>query len=194
MPIPVLSPAASASTSNSASEAIGTGTDEGTDDSGITGGTTGGTTGGPGSAADTADPITTVTVEDPAVPLGTVAADERPAAVTRINDQIIPLAAAGGMEDRLLPADEEAPLPFTITENEEDLIRINDEEVPLAVMNEEEEASEELTEIEDVETAMTGAPTGIWWSWIPVIGAAASAVDGYRRNKRSKKEQSDTKQ
>ena len=88
---------------------------------------------------------------------------------------------------------EETFLPFTVTDSEDELTQIIDEEVPLAVLDEEDEAVEELTEIEDEEVALAGAPMSrIWWSWIPVIGAAASTVDGYRRNRKNKKESGDS--
>ncbi len=86
-------------------------------------------------------------------------------------------------------------LPFTVTDSEDELTQIIDEEVPLvAVLDEEDEAVEELTEIEDEEVALAGAPMSrIWWSWIPVIGAAASTVDGYfAGTERIKKESGDS--
>ncbi|MDE7353922.1 MAG: hypothetical protein K2O06_12890 [Acetatifactor sp.] len=89
-------------------------------------------------------------------------------------------------------ADEDEESTDPVTEEEEELAQIDDEEVPLAVIDEE-AADEEPVEIEDeVVPLAASASTGtIWWSWIPVIGAIASTVDGYRKNKRNPKESDD---
>ncbi len=156
------SASASTSISNSTSEAVGTGdgdTGAGED-----------VADGPGNAAaDTAEPAGTVTIDDEEVPLG-AARDMENTPQADADDE-----------------DEESTDP--VTEEEEELAQIDDEEVPLAVIDEE-AADEEPVEIDDeVVPLAASASTGtIWWSWIPVIGAIASTVDGYRKNKRKPKE------
>ena len=150
-----------------------------------------------GPAADTAAPVDTVTVDDPAVPT-TIPTD-----VTQIDDPIVPLAAVDNVVNLPQANREETILPFTVDDNEEELIQIDDEEVPLAaidneevplaVIDEEEENEEELVEIEDAEVALAGASAKVWWSWIPVIGAVASTVDGYRKTRKNKNESGDSK-
>lgn len=67
----------------------------------------------------------------------------------------------------------------------DDLAGIDDEEVPLAVIDDEEEPV-----IQEEEVPLAGIPEAlnVNWSWIPVIGAVASTVDGYRRNRKNKKD------
>ena len=118
-----------------------------------------------------------------------------PTAVTQIEEQIIPLAATGNAG---LPevGDEETIIPLAEENGEEqELIEIDDEEVPLAVVDDEEEAEEELVEIEDEEVALAAGAVAekVWWSWIPFIAVAASITDGYRRSRKNKKELSDGK-
>ena len=75
-------------------------------------------------------------------------------------------------------------------------MQIDDNEVPLAVVDADEDAQNDgLSEIEDEETPLANAALaeGVWWSWIPVVGAVASVVEGYRRNKKSKEESGDTR-
>ena len=117
-----------------------------------------------------------------------------PATATRIDDGIIPLVATDN-EGILQQVDNEEPIMPLTEENEEELIQIDDEEVPLAVVDDEEEAGEELVEIEDEEVALASgaAVQEVWWSWIPFIGAAASIADGYRRSRKNKKESGDGK-
>ena len=73
---------------------------------------------------------------------------------------------------------------------ENDLIQIDDEEVPLAVVEDDEPTDLVEVEDEDVPLAIPEAQEAgrLWWSWIPVIGAVASAVEGYRQNKKAKEE------
>ena len=89
-------------------------------------------------------------------------------------------------------------------------IDIEEEDIPLAVVDDEKEddddnAGEEKestgteTEIEiEEEDLPLVAPVAeaagrIWWSWIPVVGAVASAVETYRQNKKEKKESGDSR-
>ncbi len=78
-------------------------------------------------------------------------------------------------------------------------VEIDDDEVPLGVVGDDEEgvddntgAEEDLTDLEDDDTPLAApvaeAAGRVWWSWIPVIGAVASAVEGYRQNKKAKEE------
>lgn len=51
---------------------------------------------------------------------------------------------------------------------------------------------DDLTDLQDEEVPLANvpaAPERLWWSWIPVIGAVASAVEGYRKNKAAAKEE-----
>ena len=125
--------------------------------------------------------------------------EETPTAVTQIEEQIIPLAATGNAG---LPevGDGETIIPLAEENGEEqELVEIEDEEVPLAVVDDEEEAEkeaeEELVEIEDEEVALAAGAVAekVWWSWIPFIAVAASITDGYRRSRKNKKELSDGK-
>ena len=66
-------------------------------------------------------------------------------------------------------------------------MQIDDDEVPLGVVDDEEDTEDELAEVRDEETPLANvaaAAEGVWWSWIPVVGAVASAVEGYRRNRK----------
>ena len=68
-------------------------------------------------------------------------------------------------------------------------MQIDDDEVPLGVVDDEEDTEDELAEVRDEETPranVAAAAEGVWWSWIPVVGAVASAVEGYRRNRKHK--------
>lgn len=72
---------------------------------------------------------------------------------------------------------------------------IQDEEVPLGVLDDGEENPDGgIKEIQDEEVPLASMPEAagrVWWSWIPVIGAIASAVEGYRRNKQEKEASAD---
>ena len=74
---------------------------------------------------------------------------------------------------------------------------MEDEEVPLGVLDDgEENPGGEIIEIQDEEVPLASMPAAsgrIWWSWIPVIGAIASAVEGYRRNKQDEEASADDK-
>ena len=63
------------------------------------------------------------------------------------------------------------------------MVQIEDEEVPLAVIDDQ----DDLVRIEDEEVPLASGKIEnqgrIWWSWIPVIGAIASAVEGARKKK-----------
>lgn len=99
--------------------------------------------------------------------------------VEDIGDQEIPQTGFDNQDDETeenVPEDEEV---------------IDEEDIPLEVIEE-----EEPVDIEDDTLPLAGPTeegTRIWWSWIPVIGAIASAVEGYRRNKLDKEEASDKK-
>ena len=69
--------------------------------------------------------------------------------------------------------DEEVPLAVIETEDETEMVTAEDEEVPL--------------------NKMDGEGTRLWWSWIPVIGAALSAREGARRNKDAQPETEEKK-
>ena len=66
-------------------------------------------------------------------------------------------------------------------------MQIDDEEVPLAVIDEEEDGAQAEIWDEEVPLAVIPEALNVNWSWIPVIGAVASTVDGYRKNKKNKK-------
>ena len=80
------------------------------------------------------------------------------------------------------PAETPAETPLDIT----------DEEVPLGVLDD--ELTDTTIDIDDNEVPLAAPAAGrIWWSWIPVIGAIASAVESYRQNKKEKEESGDEK-
>ena len=108
--------------------------------------------------------------------------------LTDIQDEEVPLAAQGN--DAETAAEEETPAS--------ELTDIQDEEVPLAVLDDEEGTIDgEIADIPEEEVPLAAsvpaAAQRVWWSWIPVIGAIASAVEGYRRNKQEKEESADDK-
>lgn len=75
---------------------------------------------------------------------------------------------------------------------EETPLDITDEEVPLGVLDD--ELTDTTIDIDDNEVPLAAPAAGrIWWSWIPVIGAIASAVESYRQNKKEKEESGDEK-
>ncbi|MCM1190421.1 MAG: hypothetical protein NC541_14140 [bacterium] len=105
-------------------------------------------------------------------------------------------AAAGPAADEAEDLDPVTPEP-----DEGGEIDIEDEDVPLAVIPEDNEEDAEETgqtvEIGEEETALVSAPGGegerVWWSWLPVIGAVASAVEAYRRSREEKAETVDVR-
>ena len=146
-------------------------------------------------AADAADTVTD-TDDTTAVTVAPVAATAEPIGVVEIDEGAVPVAAAPTVT---IPAGGVAPVAED-EDTENDLIQIDDEEVPLAVVEDDEpvDLDEEPTELVDVEDedVPLAMPTveeagRLWWSWIPVIGAVASAVESYREKKKEKEESGD---
>ena len=114
----------------------------------------------------------------------------------------VPLAEAPVVIDLVagaVPAGAGGGVPAAVDDIQDDLQQIDEEEVPLAVVgldDEEDNTDGELEKIENEEVPLADIPVEagrVWWSWIPVIGVVASAVDGYRRNKKEKEESADTR-
>ena len=113
-------------------------------------------------------------------------------------DATQPNQAPGEDEDETqdIP-DEETPLGEEPGESENGPEDTQDEDVPLPVV--EEDDTEDLEEIDEETVPLAGvaeesAARKIWWSWIPVVGAIASAVEGYRQNRKEKSEAGDSKE
>ena len=129
------------------------------------------------------------TVDTTTVTAAPAAATAEPLGVAEIEEGAVPLAAAPTVT---IPAGGAAP----VAEDEgleNDLIQIDDEEVPLAVVEDDEPTDLVEVEDEDVPLAIPEAQEAGrgWWSWIPVIGAVASAVESYREKKKEKEESGD---
>ena len=135
------------------------------------------------------------TVDTTTVTPAPAAATAEPIGVVEIDDGIVPQAVAPTVT---IPAGGAAPVAQD-EGLENDLTQIDDEEVPLAVVGDDEpvelDEPTDLVEVEDedVPLAMPEAQEAgrLWWSWIPVIGAVASAVESYREKKKEKEESND---
>lgn len=77
-----------------------------------------------------------------------------------------------------------------VTEEEPEIAELPDEEVPLAVVEDEEdtelvEAEDEEVPLANMEQTQEASKNGLWWSIIPILGAAATGKTAYdKKNKK----------